>query len=547
MARSLTSKRTTGSGNVRPMKIRAPKKSVASAYVLTIGDEGAVLAYFKKGVTERRLFAAKPDAASIATMTELLALAPSTPIYLLLDVMDQHYMRQTFPPVSAMSLKKIVQRRLDRELPPDDIKDAFLLGRDMAARKEWLYLLLAITPSAELQSWLEWVLEQNNSFKGLFLVPLESSRFMARLSREFSLAADVSWHILLMHTKVGGLRQVVIHEGKIIFTRITQVTDENNHAYLAGSVEQEIQNTLDYLRRFDFENNQIAKLSVIVGGEIKSQLDVTRFRFAGAQVFTPHEAAEALGLEQAALYEDQYSDIVFAHAFLSDKPLKSIMPTSALKVQGLERGIQAAKMLACAVVGICALLSLGSLISYVGQSGEMERVATERKAADLQFDQLKKLTDNQVESEKIAASVVALLDQAKLGVFSPLDVVKELAPLLKDDARVTSFEWRRIKPEANAPQIQGPADVEINFRLEFTGMYADDVVYANAAVAQSDTIMKGLSRYQVEVQGLPGAQGQGQLEIDFDAEKLKNAQAKKRELQFKLRGLLPPPATAGGA
>lgn len=517
------------------------KRTGGDAFVLTIGDEGAVLMYVKRGSIERRLFAAKPDAAGTSAMTEILATAKSAPIYMLLDVIDQQYMRQSFPPVSAMSLAKIVQRRLDRDLPADDIKSAIQLGRDKEGRKEWHYLLIAISQTPELQSWLEWLLEQDNSFKGIHLVPLEAARFLQKLKAGNNANLEAPWQIVFMHTKVGGFRQVVLHDGKLVFTRISQVTEDSSSAFLAGSVEQEIQNTLDYLRRFDLENNQVVSVCVIVGADVKAQVDLKRFGFSHHELMTPFEASQMLGQDNTALFADNYSDIIFAYAFLHGAPVKRIMPQAAARVTSIEKSILAAKIIAASVGAVCFLLSIFMLVSYVGNTAEISDTNAQQKTIALQQVQLQKIVGNQHESEKIAGSVTALWNAKKIGDFIPFDFIRQLAPVLRDDVRVTAFDWHKMPALAAGAYVEGPTDVEIIVSVEFTGAYSDDVAYAIAATAQNDAMAASFPRYKIETTGLPGQGGNDKLEIDFDNGKLRNSAEKKRVMQFKFRGLLPEP------
>lgn len=519
--------------------IKAPFSRGHDGFVLTIGDEGAVLALIKGGNTERRLFAAKPEAADTSTMSDVLKQSRSLPIYVVLDVMDQHYVRQSFPPVSAMNLNKIVQRRLDRDLPEEDLKGAIRLGRDTEGRKEWLYLLASITLSPELQSWLDWVLVQENSFQGIFLLPIEATGFVPKIKAACASDSKASWQILFMHTKVGGFRQVVLQNGRLMFTRISQVAENSSPDFLAGSVEQEIQNTLDYLRRFELESNQDVEAYIIIGADIKTHIDLKRFAFSHSELLTPHEASELLELENAALFADNYTDIVFSHLFLQSKPIKRFLPKAAERIMAMENAIRGIKIAAASVSAICILLSLFSLLQYFTNLSEISGLERKKKALEMQHEKLEKVVSAQGEDEKIAMTISMLRSEKNLGKFQPQDFVKQLAPLLAPDVVVTSFEWQKLNIPATGVYIEGPTDVAVTVTMEFTGNYSDDVAFAAAANAQNDAIVKAFNRYKIETIGLPGATGEAKLEIDFGAGRLRDNSGKKRTLQLKFRGLLP--------
>lgn len=520
-------------------KLKARAQGIGSeVFVIVIGDEGAVLSYIKNNRVERRLFSAKSDAQHTNAMRDLLASAKHAPIFALLDVMDQQYVRQTFPPVSSLSLNKIVKRRLDRDLPADDIKGALQLGRDTQGRKEWQYMLASVSQTPDLQGWLGMILEQENSFKGLYLLPIESMNFIKAMAGPSDESAP--WQILFVHTKVGGFRQVVLNNGKLVFTRLSQVTDETNHLFVAGTVEQELQNTLDYLRRFDLESNRVVNAYVVVGPEVKEQVDLNRFNFASYTLMTPYEVGESMGLENAALFADTYCDIVLAHAFLKQMPVKRLMPPAGERMAKLEMGIRTARLLATVSVVLFGLLSVQTGLQYISTLSELSDISSKDKALQTELQRLRQVVDGQAESEKMANTVTTLWNTKKLGEFDVLDFVRQLAPTITEDVRVMNFDWKRLALPKTGVTIKGPTDVDVVLDVEFTGAYTDDVAYARAANAFYTGLQEAFPRYVVEAVGMPGGAGSsGKLEIDFDQGRIKEAAGKLRKVQFKFRGLLP--------
>ena len=103
--------------------VKAPKsKSKAKRFVLIVGDEGSILVSMQGAKVIRRLFAPSAQPSHSEAMVDLMKGNPSAPIYVLMDVMDQQYLPQTFPPVSSLSVGGLVKRRLERDFQPDDFK-----------------------------------------------------------------------------------------------------------------------------------------------------------------------------------------------------------------------------------------------------------------------------------------------------------------------------------------------------------------------------------------------------------------------------------------
>ena len=72
--------------------------------------------------------------------------APPKPLFEI-DSIDQVFVQQTLPPVSSMSVQKLINRRLEREFKPEDIKGALVLGKEKTGRKDWNFLMVSVEKS----------------------------------------------------------------------------------------------------------------------------------------------------------------------------------------------------------------------------------------------------------------------------------------------------------------------------------------------------------------------------------------------------------------
>ncbi len=65
--------------------------------------------------------------------------------------------------------------------------------------------------------------ELPNRFLGVYLVPVEAQDFITAISGALPAEKDpAQLQILVTHNKVSGYRQVVLKDGVLIFTRLTQ-------------------------------------------------------------------------------------------------------------------------------------------------------------------------------------------------------------------------------------------------------------------------------------------------------------------------------------
>lgn len=502
--------------------------SKAERFVLLLGDEGAILVYTKGKRVQRRLFAPSPQPEHSKTIIDLMAANPKVPLRVLVDSIDQQYVRHALPPVSALSINKLVQRRIDRDFPPEDIKGALLIGRDKTGRKEWNYLLISLANTAHIQSWLELILEQPNQLLGIHLVPVETQHYYPAIAnlipqRTYEGTRAV-WKLLVSHNKVGGFRQVVLRDGKLAFTRLAQSLDDAIPAVVAGNVEQEILNTLDYLKRLGYSDPATLEIVAIVSQEVKDALDLKRFGAAGAYALSPVEVADLLGLEQAALSADRYGDVVVSTHFASvSKPALKLMSKYGKQ---LERYYQIRLGVRIAGGVLAALLlasSLGNLSTLFIDSSEAGSFEDKQRQLQVQVVEVQDSLSKLDEGVSIKSAVVAVMDGFKPYEYLPLDFVQKIGAQLQPDIRITDVSWeRRSLPGGdNVPVPSGPtaqAPTMANVEFEFVGRFTDRDEYTKRVREYVDQLQQALPEYAIRAENMPGQGAASErVEVSFGA------------------------------
>lgn len=309
--------------------------------VLLIGDEGAIILHLQGKRVLKRLFAPNSDSEAVRPIAELCASVPRVPIYLLVDVIDQNYVRHDLPPVSPLSIGKLIRRRLERDFAAEDIKGALPLGRDRSGRKDWNFLLISLASTPLMAKWIDFVLERPNPFRGIHLLPVESARFILDLSAAARKGVvdykPPVWQLLVSHNKVGGFRQVVLRDGRLVFTRLSQPIGETMPEVVAGNVEQEVHGTIEYIKRLGYREDEGLELFIILAQNIKQAIEPKKFKSAQTRLFTPFEAAELLSIEQAAQATDHFGDVVMTAYFGSlRRPILTLFPPLGRRLQALE-------------------------------------------------------------------------------------------------------------------------------------------------------------------------------------------------------------------
>jgi hypothetical protein len=458
--------------------------SGGKSFTLLIGDEGAILVLMQGATVLRRLFAASAQMEHTAAFADLMRNNPRVPISLLMDVIDQQYSRHTFPPVSAMSIAGLVARRIERDFKPEDMKNALKLGRDKAGRKEWQYLIIALANTPHIQRWLDFILELPNRCRGIYLLPLEMQQIIPALMVNTKEAAALPWQLLISHNKVSGFRQVVLHNGNLVFTRVSQMIEDATPPVIAGSIEQEIISTLEYLRRMNLTDNKLLNLTVICAQELIDVLDLERFAAGSALAMAPIDAADSLGLQQAALSADRFGDVVVAGAFARMR--KRTLPFSNVYLKKLKKlyDAQLAVRVVAALLIVGFLFAAGMSVVDMLDARETGSISKEKKLAlQPQIAAANQAASSIGKNITYKSLIVAVHDHYLKDMLSPQDFVAQLTPLLPEDVRVKSFQWGApgaFMPSgtsvnvaaASAPQVvKGALPLEIHVGMELNGVY----------------------------------------------------------------------------
>jgi len=465
------------------------RKGERTGFVYFLGDDGAILIYIESGVVIRRLFSATPEQALI--FIDLLVAHKNTPIYVLVDMMDQSYVRHSLPPVTKFSLNKLIKRRLDRDFAKEDIKSFLILGRERDGRKDWNSLLISLVYSDALRKWLDVIYELPNRLMGIYLVPVEAQSIIAKLHKAINehkpkylhpptkeklsfktkiknalsfkkhnaheVSGDAEWQLLSSHDKVGGFRQVVLRRGVLIFTRLTQLIEDSQPEVIAGSIEQEIQNTIEYLKRLSYSPKSGLDIYVICAQEVKDFISPHRMEATSVHLLSPYDAAQLLGLKQAVLSGDRYGDVVLAASFgmMAKKNLRldSAYSKKLNSIYQAASALQVFFLLAKIVAVLCFGGMLYQLADLYQENQDLQdkKQEKEQKLSSLEVN-IKKLPKDL----NFVSELLRIDDSLQQDYFNPIFLSTRLSKVISDDILIKSMSWenRGIAGTATAKNVR---------------------------------------------------------------------------------------------
>ncbi|MEI6729685.1 MAG: hypothetical protein WCL30_00360 [Pseudomonadota bacterium] len=493
----------------REKKEGSTKGRGVNTFIVMIGDDGAILVHMQKGKVVKRLFAQSPESNHTKAFDEILSANPKTPITLLIDVMDQSYIRQTLPPVSSLSVGKIITRRLSKDFAPDDIKGYILLGRDKGGRKDWNYMMVSVANSPILQKWIAFLVERSNPFKGIGMIPLESQKFLIEIEKEANKSRGkdtkpLEWQVLVSHNKVGGFRQIVLRHGKLVFTRMAQPFGDSLPEVLAGNIEQEMINTFEYLKRMGLQDTMDISVAIIASEAIRNSIDVKNIR-SGAYIFlTPFEASEIIGLKDAAQPQDHFGDVVIS-AFVA-KQKRLLLPLHTDYTRKILKMVGNTKLLDY----FAAAVSLGCLIwasltgyDIITTKGGFEDVEKEHNKISLDLSDIKAKTASLPKEVNLYSDIMNLTDLLNKPKFTIPDFVGKVAITMQNAAIVKQISWSLYEPlKIDKTSDDRKMKAEIEFRLTTPQEPIEKFIQENSSFLER--VKKSFTGFSINNSELPG-------------------------------------------
>jgi hypothetical protein len=416
-----------------------------SRFVLFVGDEGTILLYMKENVVVSRQFVPDASEQNLEELRTTLNKDTKAPFSMAIDSLDQSYVQQSLPPVSSMSVKKLINRRLERDFGPEDIKGAILLGREEGGRKDWNFLMVSIERSRQISLWLDFAFSLPNRFSGIYLVSIESEIIIRNLERAMGVGkagTGAKWKFFISHNKVGGFRQVILKNGRIIFTRMAQPIGESTPEVLAGNIEQEMQSTIEYMKRLSYDPADGLDIYIIAASTLKPVIDKNKFKYKSFNILTPYEVAKYLGIEGATQPTDQFGDVILA-ACISSSPqhVLSLTTPESRRFDQLYSIFKFQRIGAAIMIMATVGYSMGVASDIYLRLLDSDDLMVAKRQHQSNLDNLKdEIKRSNLDVDK-TGDIIELYQLVLKQKASPLTFIARVEAVIKTPIVVKSIEW----------------------------------------------------------------------------------------------------------
>ncbi len=531
-------------------KIKNSRSSSGAKYGLIIGDEGSILIYIVGKEVQSRNFIAHASVDNLKEFEAILAKNKKAPVYMVIDSMDQSFVQQSLPPISSLGVKKLIKRRLDRDLGDNVIKGYVLLERDVSGRRDWNFLMVSLENSPHLKLWFEFIEKIDNRLVGIYLLSVEVEHIVKNIDlaigapKKDKAHPGSRWKFFVTHNKVGGVRQVILRDGRIIFTRLTQPVGEVTPEVIAGNIEQEMSSTIEYMKRLSFNPQQGLDIYVVASHEINGLLDLSRIDAQNVHKFTPFEISEFFGITGAAQVSDQFGDVILTAFIACNKVHRLVLSLpSALKVNRINNVIKLERTVAGAMVlgmiGYGGFVGLEVMQKYSEiENLNQKKILQQRRVDDLNAEIKASGIDIKTVDENVSL-YRKMGDEAQ----SPVAVISRLRAAIIESVSIKEVLWQSgsgaaasTAAPAQAPGTPGEKLDNISIILRFPEISNTEDAFKALAKKVMNDVRADFPEYKVVYSKLPDVLNKKSEsgEISFDDKKPEKQIIEKTNLEATL-------------
>ena len=197
----------------------------------------AVYHWYKGDLSSSYLFDVNTD--GISYFERYLSETPNIPAYVLVDIFEEEFKRDTAPHVFGSDRAAIIERKKARLFRDTPYYYSKVLGREEDGRKDDQILLSAITNPALIAPWLE-LLEQ-------YKIPLVAINSVPLITESLiDLLPDSSENNLIVSIQsISGLRQTFLKNNQLRVSRLVQLPRYGTEPY-----GPHIKDEVDKIRRY---------------------------------------------------------------------------------------------------------------------------------------------------------------------------------------------------------------------------------------------------------------------------------------------------------
>jgi len=471
----------------------------------------------------------------------------NSPMFVLVDVFEEEFRRDTIPHVFGADRDAIVSRKKARAFRDTPFFQYVVEGRETTGRRDDRVLMSAITNANLIRPWLKLLEDNKVPLAGLTSVSIFTKSLVKLLPEQKENMLIVSLQ------SISGLRQTFLHKGDLRISRLVQMPRYGTEAY-GPQIREEVEKIRRYLSSLRLSSSEDAvDIYFLVTGDLMAELKAASrdSGFSRYHVLDINDLMAAAGSKRRL--STPFSDQLFVHQVLKLRPANAYASPSDRRYMTMRRLRRS--MIAASVVFLVASAGWSGVNFMGGLTYKQGSLSAQRKTEfyNARYQMAReRLPQTPVEPTDIQVAV-ELADALARYRATPLDMMKLLSAALQKvpQVQLNSIDWAaRLNPAADirsdvptaAAPVPQPVSTDaqqaryryyqiaiVDARLEpFDGNFREAIATINNF---AETLRSMDSVYDVQIQGLP-------LDISSSAHVQGSSAAEQRNAVFSIRVVL---------
>lgn len=447
-----------------------------------------------------------PD--DLAAFAAWLRQHPRVPAYLIADLVEEDFQRQSLPHVRGRAGRNMVERRLGQMFRDTPFRHAALQERDPEGRRDDHALFSALTNAALVQPWIGVMEACATPLAAVY----SAAHLCGRLVRRLALAQP---HLLLITEQGGGLRQSYFQGPHLKFSRLTAFDNsiDADHDIVAATASETAR-----MQQFLTSTRQLER-----GGMLQVTVLAPAARLPALEQACedgPESSFHFIGLDSAADIFKLAEVPPTSAALLVQLVARSAPPSqyalpSARRFYRIWQARLALHAASGLVLAVSALWLLALAWSIGTASSQAERLRVEAARDDAQYRAaMASFPASAVKSADMKAAV--MLDRQLAANAPAPDALAALVSRALEAApavRLLSFDWRaadRQGPQSQPDVLAGSSEPAEPVPAALLGLPAPPTqtlrIEGEVALAPSQyrAIVENIQAFAVEMARNPG-------------------------------------------
>ena len=446
-----------------------------SAIVALVGDNGAVIINVDNGAVSGKHFVSSAQGKEWERVKECVAGNKKARFYVVLDHSSQVYSQLAMPRAEGFFSRLVANKRSTHLVDSKGFSCKFAISGFF----EGGYARLkCMTVESNISDGLFWSLinlvmeKAPNGLKGVLLFPMQLVNVALCLESRGS--AKHGWIVLIVYTKAGDLRQVVLREGKLFSSESIEILQsERDLPYIiAGKVYQGMQDTIKEISAAHKEvSNSDFGLYMVVPGSVKSSLLSFDLKKENINVFTPYELGKVLKVKDCVSVSSEYCDTAVLCSIMRQREFKQVLHTEKmLAIEKVTRFKKFAVVPTLASIALVASLYIYNTVGIFKSNITADKLGMEATRLSMELVSIR--NDQEFSRINEMYDVVDLYRSLSNVSTDPIDLLARLSHFPGDNFTLTSFWWNvmedlRIKVELGV-QVKPGQNANIYKRLRET-------------------------------------------------------------------------------